>query len=83
MEWSSPPEGSGRPRPGLEPSGDVTWSSQPGPEAAVPDPDATWQVRVLEAPPEHVRDFLTETEHRFLADNPERVFRTENGGHAC
>ena len=27
-------------------------------------------------------DFLTETEHRFLADNPERVFRSENGGHA-
>ena len=83
MEWSSPPEGSGRPQLGWEPSGDATWSSQPGPEAAVPDPDATWQVRVLEAPPEHVRDFLTETEHRFLADNPERVFRTENGGHAA
>lgn len=82
MEWSSPPEGSGRPRPGFEPSGDATRSSQPVPEAAVPDPGATWQVRVLEAPPEHVRDFLAETEHRFLADNAERVFRTENRGHA-
>jgi multidrug efflux pump subunit AcrA (membrane-fusion protein) len=40
-------------------------------------------VRVLEAPPEHVRDFLAETEHRFLADNAERVFRTENRGHAA
>jgi multidrug efflux pump subunit AcrA (membrane-fusion protein) len=49
----------------------------------VPDPDTTWQVRVLEAPPEHVRDFLTETEHRFLADNAQRVFRPENGDHGA
>lgn len=83
MEWSTPPEGSGRPRSGIEPSGDATWGSQPGPEAAGPDLDATWQVRVLDAPPEHVRDFLTETEHRFLADHPERALRTENGGHAA
>ncbi|HEY2687298.1 MAG TPA: hypothetical protein VGJ50_02595, partial [Streptosporangiaceae bacterium] len=83
MEWSSPPEGSGRPRSGFQQSGDATQSSQPVPEAAGPGPGATWQVRVLEAPPEHVRDFLAETEHRFLADNAERVFRTENRGHAA
>ena len=60
MEWSTPPEGSGRP----------------------PDPETTWQVRVLEALPEHVRDFVTETEHRFLADHPDGAFRTENGARA-
>ena len=81
MEWSSPSEGPGRTQSGSDQPGDSAGSGQAVPEAAVPDPDATWQVRVLEAPPEYVRDFLTETEHRFLTENGERAV-TGNGEHA-
>lgn len=40
---------------------------QTGPEEDTPGAGARWQVRVLESPPPHVREFLTETEDRFLA----------------
>ena len=42
---------------------------QKEPEGSTPDAGARWQVRVLESPPPHVREFLTETEDRFLAES--------------